>query len=71
MAVTRNADHASGDGALDVALVMLGNALQIIDGKQVPPEIGARLQLVIEDLDDHSKSSEERPTTPTIVSFRS
>ena len=71
MAVTRDADHASGDGALHAALAMLSDALQIIDGNQVPPEIGARLQLVIEELEELSKTSEEQQTVPTVVSFRS
>jgi len=72
MAVTREADHASEDGALDAALTMLNDALRIMDCNEVPPEIGARLQLVIEELEDHSKaSSAAGPIAPTIVSFRS
>lgn len=72
MAVTRDADHASGDGALHAALTMLNDALRIMDGNDVPPEIGARLQLVIEELEDHSKASgATHPPAPTIVSFRS
>lgn len=72
MAVTREADHASGDSALRAALTMLNDALRIMDGNEVPPEIGARLQLVIEEVEEHSKSSETtRPIASTIVSFRS
>jgi hypothetical protein len=72
MAVTRNADHASGDGALHAALAMLNDALRIMDDDEVPPELGARLQLVIEELEDYSKvSGTARLATPTIVSFRS
>jgi hypothetical protein len=70
--VTREADHASGDGALLAALTMLNDALRIMDGNEVPSEIGARLQLVIEELEDHSKASGVAcSTAPTIVSFRS
>jgi hypothetical protein len=72
MAVTGEADHASGNGALDAALTMLNDALRIIDCNEVPSEIGARLQLVIEELEDHSKASSAiSPIAPTIVSFRS
>jgi hypothetical protein len=72
MAVSRKADHASGDGALDAVLAMLNDALRIMDQNEVPAEIGARLQLVIEELEDHSKASRATSSiTPTIVSFRS
>jgi hypothetical protein len=72
MAVTGNADHALGDGALSAALTLLKDALQIMDGNEAPPEIGARLQLVIEELEDHSNASRTvTPPASTIVSFRS
>ncbi|HET6942342.1 MAG TPA: hypothetical protein VFH89_09295 [Sphingomicrobium sp.] len=68
--MNRNANHAAADSALVAALTMLSDALRIMDGNEVPPEIGARLQLVIEELEAHSKASTACPA-PTIVSSRS
>jgi hypothetical protein len=72
MAVIGDASHATRDGTLLAALAMLNHALRIMDGNAVPPEIGARLQLVIEELEDYSKGSTAScSTAPTIVSSRS
>ena len=51
-AANQDADQTSNQAPLDRALSMLVEALQVLDAQEVPPELGARLQGVIEDLND-------------------
>ncbi|MCH8614868.1 hypothetical protein LZ016_01940 [Sphingomonas sp. SM33] len=55
-AANQDADQTSNQAPLDRALSMLVEALQILDAQEVPPELGARLQGVIEDLNDYAAS---------------
>jgi hypothetical protein len=55
-AANQDADQTSNEAPLDRAMSMLVEALQILDAQGVPPELGARLQGVIEDLNDHASS---------------
>jgi len=41
------------DGKVDEALSMLVEALRILDAQKISPEVGARLQGVIDDLRDY------------------
>ena len=45
---TQDADDRSEDWTIERALTLLEEALDIIDRREAPPEIGARLQEVIE-----------------------
>jgi len=55
-AANQDADQTSNQAPLDRALSMLVEALQVLDAQEVPPELGARLQGVIEDLNDFAAS---------------
>ena len=52
-AANQDADPASAQAPLDRAMSMLVEALEILDSAEVPFELGARLQGVIESLKDH------------------
>jgi hypothetical protein len=52
-AANRDAGPASDDAPLERALSMLANALEILDAEGVPPEFGARLQGVVEELREY------------------
>lgn len=55
-AAAQDADPASADAPLDRALSMLVEALGILDTEDVPLELGARLQGIIEELKDHREA---------------
>jgi hypothetical protein len=52
-AANRDAGPASDQAPFDRALSMLVEALEILDAEGVPPEFGARLQGVIEELREY------------------
>lgn len=52
-AASPDADSALPQAPLERAMSMLVKALEILDDQDVPPELGARLQGVIEDLREH------------------
>jgi hypothetical protein len=54
-AANQDADTTS-QTPLERAVEMLVGALEILDAHNVPPELGARLQGVIEELEEHRAS---------------
>ena len=58
-AATRDAGPASDQAPFERALSMLVEALEILDAQDVPPEFGARLQGVIEELMEHRSGWQE------------
>jgi hypothetical protein len=52
-AANRDAGPASDQAPIERALSMLVEALEILDAEVVPPEVGARLQAVIDELREH------------------
>ena len=52
-AASQDAGPASDQAPFERALSMLVEALEILDSEDVPPEFGARLQGVIEELAEH------------------
>ena len=52
-AANRDAGPASDQAPIERALSMLVEALEILDSEVVPPEFGARLQAVIDELREH------------------
>jgi hypothetical protein len=49
---TQDADDLSEDWTIERALALLEQALEIIDHRTAPPEIGARLQEIIEQVQE-------------------
>ena len=58
-AANRDASPASDQAPLERAMSMLVEALEILDAEDVPPEFGARLQGVIEELREHRSGRQE------------
>lgn len=55
-ATERGVDPAAAEAPLDRVLSMLAEALAILDAEDVPLELGARLQGIIEELKDHQEA---------------
>jgi len=58
-AASQDAGPASDQAPFERALSMLVEALEILDAEDVPPEFGARLQGIIEELTEHRSGWQE------------
>jgi hypothetical protein len=56
-AAKRGADQLRGEERLDRALTLLVEALNLIDLDEAVPEVGARLQGIIDSIETHRKRS--------------
>ena len=57
-AANQGADHPSGDERHERALALLVEALRILDTDDDVPELGARLQGIIDDLNERDLDSD-------------
>ena len=56
-AASQNGDQFSREERLKRVLALLGEALELLDVDEEQLELGARLQGIIDDLDDHSREA--------------